>query len=102
MSTCMPGQERQRCAAGFRALNSISEAPQLVLATIGQHMALQVAEWVLADARAAWCAPDWQQRLASCAAFLDSFMPLSTSQQGAVEARPPVHVCSASAMRATT
>ena len=51
-------------------------------------LASQVAEWVLADARAAWCQPEWQQRLASCAAFLDSYMPLHTSQQGAVEARP--------------
>ena len=52
-------------------------------------VALQVVEWVLADACTAWCQPEWQQRLSSCAAFLDSYMPLHTNQQGAVEARAP-------------
>ena len=46
---------------------------------------MQVVEWVLGSVRSAWTAPEWQQHVASPAAFLKHYMPVERSPQGTAE-----------------
>ncbi len=40
---------------------------------------------MLSSVRSAWTAPEWQQHVASPAAFLQHYMPVEHSTQGAAE-----------------
>ena len=42
-------------------------------------------EWVLGSVRGAWTAPEWQQHVASPAAFLKHYMPVEHGPQGSAE-----------------
>ena len=46
---------------------------------------MQVVEWVLGNVRSAWTDPQWQQHVASPAAFLKRYMPVEHGLNGSPE-----------------